>query len=538
MSFKQELITLLNNYSDMMEFNGENKFKVNAFKNGALILKKLDDVEELIKDKTLDGIKGIGKGIQAFIYDFYENGFVKDYDELKSKLPEGIIELFAIKGIGAKKVKQIYDELNISNLELLEQACLENKVAPIKGFGEKTQIKILEEIQRLKSSRGLLRLNHAFNKADDLKEELDKLSSIQRIEYTGELRRIREVISKVELLILSNDIDDSIKEIEKEFSFISAEKDNYKSLEIENDIDTLLYLTDEKNFDEILYSTTAEKSFRERMNFVDSKSIIPEMMEEQYFDLNTILKSNSNLEQKDFKGFFHFHTTHSDGLNSLEEMVKEGISKDFKYFAVCDHSKSAFYANGLTEERILKQRKEIDEFNKSSNVKVYHGIESDILRNGSLDYDDDFMHNFQFVVISVHSIFNIDENEMTKRVIKAIESPHSDVLAHPTGRLLLSRNPYKINIEKVIDACVENDVAIEINANPQRLDLDWRNIFYAREQGCKFAINPDAHSRKGIEDTKYGIMIGRKGGLQKEEVINCYSEDEFIKFINRKVKRI
>ncbi len=538
MSFKQDLITLLNNYSDMMEFNGENKFKVNAFKNGALVLKKLDDIETLISEKTIGEIKGIGKGIQAFLNEFYENGSVADFEELKGKLPEGIIELFAIKGISAKKVKQIYDELGVSNLELLEQACIENKVAPIKGFGEKTQIKILEEIKRLKSSKGLLRLNHAFNRADELKEHLSRINSIQRIEYTGELRRIREVISKIELLILTNDIESCIEEIQKEFSFSIEENENCKTLKLENEIETFLHITDESNFDEVLYLTTAEKSFREKISFDDSQNIILEMMDQHYFDLNENLKSNSNLEQKDFKGFFHFHTTSSDGLNLLNEMVNEGVSQGYEYFAVCDHSKSAFYANGLNEERILQQREEIDELNRSSKAKVYHGIESDILRDGSLDYDDDFMNNFQFVVISVHSIFNIAEDEMTARVIKAIENPHADVLAHPTGRLLLSRNPYKINIKKVIDACVENDVVIEINANPQRLDLDWRNIYYAREKGCKFAINPDAHSTKGIADTKYGILIGRKGGLQKEEVINCYSESEFIKFINRKVKRI
>jgi DNA polymerase (family 10) len=521
----------------MLEFNGENKFKVNAYRNGALALKKLDAIEELIKNKTLGDIKGIGKGIQAFVYDYYENGFSKDYNNLKSKLPDGIMELFDIKGIGTKKIKQIYDELNISNLEQLENACNENKIAPLKGFGEKTQSKIIEEIKRLKSSKGLLRLNHAFVKADDIIEKLKKLNAVKEIEYTGELRRVREVISKIEIIILTNDFKDAVEEIGKQYSYDLIDNKNYKTLKIENDLAILIHITGEENFDEVLYLTTAEKSFKENMSFAASVNIIPEMMEEQYFDLNEKLKGNSDLAQQDFKGFFHFHTMHSDGMNSLDEMVAEGAAKGFEYFAVCDHSKSAFYANGLTEDRILQQREEINQFNESNNTKVYHGIESDILRDGSLDYDNDFMTNFQFVVIAVHSIFNIDENEMTKRVIKAIENPHSDVLAHPTGRLLLSRNPYKINITKVIDACVQNNVAIEINANPRRLDLDWRNIFYAREKGCKFAINPDAHSTKGISDIKYGIMIGRKGGLQKEEVINCYSEKEFLNYINRKVTR-
>ncbi|RJP58579.1 MAG: PHP domain-containing protein [Ignavibacteriales bacterium] len=218
-------------------------------------------------------------------------------------------------------------------------------------------------------------------------------------------------------------------------------------------------------------------------------------------------------------------------------MIDEVARQGFIYAAVCDHSKSAFYANGLKEDRILQQRKEIDDFNKSSKIKVYHGIESDILKDGSLDYSEDILSEFQFIVASIHSLFNLSEVEMTNRIIRAVENPYTDILAHPTGRLLLSRDGYKVNIKKVIDACVANRVAIEINANPHRLDLDWRNLYYAREKGCLISINPDAHSTDGVSNIEYGIMIARKAGVQPREVLNCYEEKEFIKFINRKVKR-
>jgi DNA polymerase (family 10) len=218
-------------------------------------------------------------------------------------------------------------------------------------------------------------------------------------------------------------------------------------------------------------------------------------------------------------------------------MIDEVARTGFKYAVVCDHSKSAFYANGLREDRIAEQQKEISELNKISKIKIYHGIESDILRDGSLDYSDDILAEFHFIVTSIHSLFNLTEEEMTARIIKAVENPYTDILAHPTGRLLLSRDGYQVNIKKVIDACAANNVAIEINANPHRLDLDWRNLFYAREKECLITINPDAHSTDGISDIEYGIMIARKAGVQPKEILNCYTEEEFVKYINRKVKR-
>ena len=218
-------------------------------------------------------------------------------------------------------------------------------------------------------------------------------------------------------------------------------------------------------------------------------------------------------------------------------MVVAAEKIGFNYAAVCDHSKSAFYANGLKEDAIISQREIVKEINSLSRIKVFHGIESDILSDGSLDYPDEILSTFDFIVASIHSSFSLSEDEMTSRIIKSVENPYTDVLAHPTGRLLLAREPYRVNIRKVIDACSANGVTIEINSNPQRLDLDWREIFYAREKGCKFAINPDAHSVEGILDINYGIKIARKGGMQSDEVINCLNKNDFIKYLNRKVKR-
>jgi DNA polymerase (family 10) len=266
--------------------------------------------------------------------------------------------------------------------------------------------------------------------------------------------------------------------------------------------------------------------------------IIPEMREDEFLAVkNKKLKENSDLSLDDFKGLLHWHTTWSDGRDTLETMLNEAVKLNFKYIAVCDHSKSAAYANGLKEDRILSQKEHLDKLKTQYNIKLFQGIESDILTDGSLDYPQEFLPNFDFVVASVHSRFNLDEKEMTTRIIKAVENPYTDLLGHPSGRLLLSREPYKNDTEKIIDACVANSVAVEINAHPKRLDLDWRWIYYARDKGCLFSINADAHSTSDILYLQYGVMIGRKAGLKNAEVINCFDLESFKQFLNRKVKR-
>jgi DNA polymerase (family 10) len=261
------------------------------------------------------------------------------------------------------------------------------------------------------------------------------------------------------------------------------------------------------------------------------------MREEEYFSLKEKYRKNSDLELSKMQGLLHFHTTFSDGRDTLDSMIAKAKELGFNYATVCDHSKSAFYANGLNEERILEQKKILKKFSEENHFVVLQGIESDILSNGSLDYSNEFLKNIDFVVASVHSQFNLSESEMTKRIISAIENPYTDLLGHPTGRLLLSRDSYKVDIKKIIDACASNDVAIEINSNPRRLDLDWRWIYYARNKGCKFAINADAHSTEDIIYTKFGISIARKGGIQTNEVINCMTLNEFKNFLKRKAKR-
>ncbi len=557
MSLKKELISLLENISDLMELNGDNKFKISAFKNGANILRQLDSIEELIQNDELKNIKGIGKGLLSVINEFVDEGEVEEFNNLKSQVPSVMVSMLQIRGIGAKKVKLIYEELAPKSLDDLLEMCKNNNVQKLKGFSEKSEESILEEIVRIKESSSKIHLHRAFMIAEQIKKAILSLKSVLRVEYTGELRRIREVVNQIEVICLvNNDIqfNEEVVKLLKDNNITLITKQNNKLVfSNSQNITIVLYFFIKisdfvvQNFIltgsvELVSRVKLENQFQNEEEIFKKNNlnfIIPEMREHEvleYFQEKEI--ENSDLELKNFNGFFHFHTTWSDGNNTLKEMVEEGEKAGFKYFALCDHSKSAYYANGLKEKRILLQHKEIEEFNKSSKSRVYKGIESDILKDGSLDYSNEILSQFEFVVASIHSIFNLPEDEMTARIIKAIENQYTDLIAHPTGRLLLRRDGYKLNIKKIIEACSQNDVAIEINANPHRLDLDWRNIFYAREKGCKFSINPDAHSIDGIYDINYGIMIARKGGILSSEVINCFNELEFQKYINRKIKRI
>ncbi|GBD91608.1 DNA polymerase/3'-5' exonuclease PolX [bacterium BMS3Abin04] len=555
MNLRKGLIKHLNLIADLLEFNSANKFKVNAFRNGANILRRLGpDIEIKIKNGTIRDIKGIGKGLQTVIYEFYHSGNSTELSELLEKTPHGILELLNIRGLGTSKIKLLNKELNISNIKGLEQACSNNSIASLKGFGEKTQEKILTEIKRIKENRSKVLLSEALEIANEIKSSFNNFDSVLKIKISGDLRRRVEIISKLEFVLLVKSYADFENEI-KDNRLYAKELDHDTSskilkLQTEYKPKILLYLTTNENeFETILFKSTGSEEFiqhlgADKSNYSNSPEskvfeeqgipyVIPEMREKEYYRAPDKFRGNSNLEINQFKGLLHFHTDWSDGINTLSEMIDAAISRGFLYAAVCDHSKSAFYANGLNEERVLKQKEEIDKLNKVKNIKIYQGIESDILRDGKLDYDNDFLDNFDFIVASVHSQFNLTEEEMTKRVIRAIENPHTNLIGHPTGRLLLRRDPYSINLNKVIDACTQNNVAIEINANPNRLDLDWRMIYYAREKGCKFAINPDAHSVDGIDDIKYGIMIARKGGIQKDEVINTYEINEFENFLNK-----
>lgn len=551
MADRKEIINLLHNIADLLEFKGENPFKVNAFRNGANVIRKLGVQFDLyLKEKRLGEVKGIGKGLQSVIYDYAEKGESTELKTLLADIPESILELFAIHGLGPKKIKVLYDQLGIKSLGELEYACKENRIALLKGFGKTTQEKILAELEKKKYFSKYVLLNQADKIAKEIEAELLSIKAVKQISRTGELRRTREIISEIEFVVLI----DKEKPFTEHFEIINKEE-NKILIKTNYQIPVSFNVTkDTEAFEKKLFITTGSKEFLTKCGFdfvklkgkneneffksMKMEYVIPEMREEEYFSLKDKLRKNSDLQFDKMQGLLHFHTTYSDGRDTIESMISKAKELGFKYAAVCDHSKSAFYANGLNEERILEQKKLLKIYSEENHFTVFQGIESDILTDGSLDYSDDFLKNIDFVVASVHSQFNLSESDMTKRIIRAIENPFTDLLGHMTGRLLLSRDSYKCDVKKIIDACAANDVAIEINSNPRRLDLDWRWIYYARNKGCKFSINADAHSTEDLYYTNYGISIARKGGIQTSEVINCFSVDEFKKFLKRKAKRI
>ncbi|MDP3150123.1 MAG: DNA polymerase/3'-5' exonuclease PolX [Ignavibacteria bacterium] len=557
MAEKKEIINLLDEIADLLEFRSENPFKISAFRNGSNSIRKInEDINELVNSGKLKEVKGIGKGIYGVIEEYCSHGFSTALEELKKDIPESLFELFLIHGLGPKKIAQLFNQEKISSIDELRTACIENKLVTVKGFGEKIQQKILEEIKQLEANKKLLLIHFAEREVDKIKSILERIHFIKKFEFTGEVRRTREVYSSIEVLVLvePGKTEELTHVLQTEIEIDDVSEGMIKS-DVAFNLPLTIHIADsDKDFINRLFVTTGSMEFLRKINYssdihiakseeeiftlMNSIYIAPEMREEEFFLLRRHeLKLPSILTTKHLKGFLHFHTTYSDGLFPLEEMVSSAKNLGYEYFAVCDHSKTAAYANGLSEQRILLQRKEIEVIAAKNDWRLLQGIESDILTNGDLDYPAEILQEFQFVVASVHSNFSLSEDDMTKRIIKAVENPFTDVLGHPTGRLLLHRAPFKHDIKKIIDACSRNNVAIEINAHPNRLDLDWRNIFYAREQGCLFSINADAHSLENIALAKYGVTIARKGGIQPEEVINCFSNKDFSKFLNRKVKR-
>ncbi len=555
---EERLIELLNKTAKLLEFNDENKFKILAYSKGAEIVESYDGkFFELYNSGAYTNVKGIGKGLQDFIKEFADTNSVSIYEELLNKAPVGIFDMLKIKGLGLKKIKSIYDTLNVQTLDELEQDCISGKILEVKGITEKFASEMLLEIKRIKKDRYKLLLSKASIMVNNLINFLLTNPLIIKVEVVGELTRNMEVISKSEVIVLLNNNSDFIEAVKDKYVINSYQNfENYCEYELligNNNHITVYLCNSEKKYNYVKFIKTGSSEFIK--NYFGNFDIKDFNNENDLFKSNNLkylnnevreievipyineLELNSNLLLKDIKGLIHFHTTYSDGLASPEEMLAESANNGLIYNVISDHSKSAFYANGLNEERLLKQREHVNRLTKIDGTYLFHGIESDILPDGNLDYDNSILKELDYVIASVHSRFDMSKEEMTNRIIKAIENPYTDVIGHVTGRVLLRRKSYELDIFKILDACVQNDVAIEINSAPSRLDLDWRNIYYARDKGCKFCINPDAHATSEIQVLQYGVKIARKGGIQLNEVINCLDVDDFILYINRKVSR-
>ena len=513
----------------LMELHNENPFKSKAYTNASYKLSKLRYDFDGKSQEDIESIEGIGKGISSKIFELMTTGSTPELTQLLEKTPEGVIDMLGIKGLGPKKVRQLWMELQVESVGELLYACNENRLITLKGFGEKTQLSVKQNIEFKLSNTNKFHYASLEKPVNNLIQFILGQQNELQIAVVGQLARKCEIIEKIEILtdgIISTDISTVEKTIPLKINFTHCEPSEffYKYVELTSTPEHLEKINfaslDSKEFfdDEEIYSALnlqyIEPELREGLNETDLalNHEIPKL-----------------IELEDLKGILHNHTTYSDGVHTLKEMADYCKSLGYEYLGICDHSKSAFYANGLSIEKVLEQQQEIDKLNSGyQNFKILKGIESDILNDGSLDYPEEILKTFDFIVASVHSNLKMNEGKATERLIKAIENPYTSILGHPTGRLLLARKGYPIDHKKVIDACAANKVTIELNAHPYRLDIDWRWIPYCIEKQVKISINPDAHHKEGYHDMYYGVCAARKGMLDKKNCLNALSLEDLI----------
>lgn len=549
---KQQILTIIDEITYLLELKGENVFKISAFKKAYSIISGIqEDLSQLFESGQLAQVKGIGKGILSVIADYFNLGYSAALREIKAEVPEGLIEINKIRGLGPKKAIQLYFEFGITNISKLENFCTSGEITKVKGFTEASAEKLIESIRLYRQNQNFIRLDVAGILVDEILGIFSAFPEIEEFSVTGEYRRNLEVISTLEFVIMTQEPQSVLSELrmllevpDLEYSMPSSFADK---------INIIVHCECNNNdYCLTLYRTTGSEDFIQRYNIQDINTnglfsehdvfkrfnlpyFNPEMREKELLPfVNDERFLASDLKLSDFKGCFHFHTNFSDGANTLSEMVFAGLAMGYQYFAVCDHSKASFQASGMWEDKVFKQKEVISAVAAEHKTTIFHGIEADILRDGTLDYGDEFLKNFDFVVASIHSRFSLNKEDMTARILRAIENPHTDVLGHPSGRILLERPEFEADFDKIIDACCANNVAIEINASTYRLDLDWRRIFKARDKNCIFSINPDAHSTTQLGSVRYGIKVARKAGMKSSEVINCYALETFRTFLGRK----
>jgi DNA polymerase (family 10) len=544
--------------SQLMELHNENSFKIKTVANAAL---KIDKLPYSISSKTLEEIEqieGLGKSTSAKVWELLQTGSMADLQNMLALTPEGIVDMLGIKGIGPKKIIIIWKELGIENIGELYYACNENRLIEAKGFGLKTQDEIKKIIEFKMAAAGKFLYAHSETLAENLKAELliwlTAIEPAPIVEIAGAFRRYCEIIEELDFVICSAGPEKVIAQLPLFASlpfeqqapnlFIAMSPFGLKiqvHVYAEEDFALNLFkLTGNAAHVNAVLAAAGEGPFTDEQEIYAKAGmafVAPELREG--LDEIDLAKANQLPElivYEDLKGSLHNHSTWSDGVHTLEQMAT--YCKDtlqLAYLGICDHSRSAFYANGLNEQRIYAQHLEIDALNaKLAPFKIFKGIESDILNDGSLDYSDEILKTFDFVVASVHSNLRMDEQKATARLIRAIENPYTTILGHPTGRLLLSRKGYPIDFIKVIDACAANNVVIEINANPLRLDLDWRYHHYALEKGVLLSVNPDAHRMEGFRDMHYGVYMGRKGGLQASQCLNAFTLADITDYFNNR----
>ncbi|MBK9735096.1 MAG: DNA polymerase/3'-5' exonuclease PolX [Saprospiraceae bacterium] len=525
----------------LMELHDENPFKIRSYANAYVSLRKLEGDLMTMGKEHIAAIPGVGSAIADKIEELLSTGEMKTLKKYQDITPSGIQEMLSVKGLGPKKVKQIWKEMEIHSIGELLYACNENRLMSYKGFGSKLQEEIKDRIEYFIESKGKYLYAHLHKHADDLVTWLKASYPGQLFSLSGDIKRMMPEVKGIEILATIQIEADILSDQ----SFVYNDE---KACYTFNGFPVYIEVVTKESFYWELFKRSCSESFlsyfEANNTYFESESaifkkagvhFIPAEFREN-IDTITLYKKGQVprlIEVTDIKGIVHNHSTYSDGLHSLEEMAEYVRKCGFEYFVISDHSKSAGYAGGLSEEKVLNQIREIETLNAKygDGFKIFKSIESDILIDGSLDYREEILKQFDFVIASVHSVLNMDETKATSRLIKAIENPYTRILGHPTGRLLLARPGYPVDFKKIIDACASNGVVIELNANPQRLDIDWTLLPYAMEKNVLIAINPDAHSKESIHYINYGVAAGRKGGLTKEMCLNTKNLKEFKEWV-------
>lgn len=539
----KDIAKQFNLLAKLMELHEENPFKIRSYENAYLSLRKLEGDLSSMSHGEISAIPGVGDAITKKIEELLQTGKMQTLEKYKSMTPPGVQEMLSIRGVGPKKIKQLWKELGITSVGELLYACNENRLIEVKGFGQKSQEEIRKKVEFFVGAQGRFLYSVVEKPAMELIQTLQNMFPEELFSMSGMLRRQMPEVEGIEIQSTMQ-----LENITEKPGTISLDADtnqwSYADLPI------LWTFVPKTRYYSELFKNSASEAFL--MEYGD----IPEdvLSEEEIFEKSgiqyitpeyretaqAVIQARKHIlpdliEVKDIRGILHNHSTYSDGLYSLKDMADYVQSCGFEYFLISDHSRSATYAQGLSIERVLMQFEEIDELNKTyQDFKIYKGIESDILGDGDLDYPEEILRMFDVVIASVHSNLNMDIDKATQRLLKAVENKYTRILGHPTGRLLLAREGYPLDHKKIIDACAAHDVVIELNANPQRLDLDWTWVDYAMQKGVRIAINPDAHSIESIHYIKYGVIAARKGGLTPEMCLNTLSKPDFEDWVKHK----
>jgi len=537
----KQIAIFFDTLAKLMELHDENPFRIRSYKNAYISIRKLHSPIAEMSPKDIRSISKIGTSIADKILEIIDNQQLEMLQEYQDKTPKGILKLLNIKGIGPKKIKTIWKELSIENPVELLYACNENRLLELKGFGQKTQEDIAQKILFSMQNSDLFLWANEEEEAQILFDFFrKKIAPSHQLSFTGAFRRKDPVLAAIELITDVNIefLAQAYPRLDRTDATLSGKSKNGFPFKIthckpEEYGNVLFESTGKADFNQLVYKKIKAVKPTSTEGAIFAQANLPYCPPElRWGQIPTETTIKNIITKKDIKGVIHAHSQWSDGHNSILEMAQEAQNKGYQYLVITDHSKSAFYANGLQVDRVLAQMKEIDSINrKMIDFYVFKGIECDIRHDGNLDYDDDLLEKFDIIIASVHANLRMDKHTSTKRLIKAIEHPKTRILGHLTGRLLLAREGYPIDLDKILDACAKHNVAIELNANPYRLDIDYQNIGKALDRGVRISINPDAHSIQGIDDIQYGVWAARKAGVSAKDNLSSLSFTQFQDFI-------